>query len=443
MDTLRGRTILGLLCIYPLFAYIGIQYLNTDPNYLAGIIVYALLAELLISKFRSNENLRIPNYLILLGAFTIYLLGVKIFVSDIVANAGLLKYLYRDHFLRATAALLIIENTKFERASINLSLKFIFWTLIIAAGVSIIQIDNPLFFRNGGWLTGGFSTFEAYEKYLSTLGPYYKDDIAPILEGYRYSIYSWISGVSVGMDALALFSILLALQSMSRIKRYVLILASGLISILSSSRWIMLNFVAVFSQRVIGRKQPFLYTFKIMLALAGFAVILVASASFLGIDFNKFMEDRLLSDSANTRFYAFEVFAKVFPHNPIFGTGGADTEEMLALIRGKTSQIHVGWLKLFYYYGLVGGILYIIFLVTLLKHLYLRAKISNYWGSFFALLAFVIANFTLVELNIFYHGILLAILYSRYLSNQEELTSNRKIAHDNQRNYHREIAFGN
>ena len=82
----------------------------------------------------------------------------------------------------------------------------------------------------------------------------------------------------------------------------------------------------------------------------------------------------------------------------------------------------MGWLKLFYYYGIVGGLLYIAFIISLLRHLYKLASVSRYWGSFFAFLAFAIANFTLVELNVFYHGLLLAVIYSRYLSNQEEIT---------------------
>lgn len=423
METIRGRIILGLLCLYPLYAYISLQYLNYDPNHLAGLVIYGLLAELLVTKFRSDENLRIPKYIVLLALFTFYLFAVKIFVSDLVAETGLLKYLYRDNFLRAVAALLIIENTRFERPAIDFSLKFLFWTLMVAAGVSLIQVNNPLFFRYGNWISGNYGSFEAYQKYLETLGPYFIDDVTPIREGYRYSIYSWVSGVSVGMDALAIFSILLAMKSMHFVKRYILILAAGLVSILSSSRWIMLNFIAIFSQRVIGKKYPITYTLKLLFTLVGFISILAISASVMGIDMNKFLQERLLSDSAGTRFYAFEVFGKVFPDHPFFGTGGVDTQKMLALITGKTSQIHVGWLKLFYYYGLVGGLLYIVFIISLLRHLYQLAVTSRYWGSFFAFLAFVIANFTLVELNIFYHGLLLAIIYSRYLSNQEETTT--------------------
>ena len=87
---------------------------------------------------------------------------------------------------------------------------------------------------------------------------------------------------------------------------------------------------------------------------------------------------------------------------------------MERLIRGRTSQIHVGYLKLFYYYGLVGGLLYLAFLASLMNRMWKIARQSNYWGGFFAILAFVVANLTLVELDLFYHGLLLALIFSNH-----------------------------
>jgi hypothetical protein len=438
MDTLRGRMLLILFCLYPIYGYIAVQFFEVDPNYLAGIIIYLAGAELLITKFRNNENLRIPPYLIWLGLFTLYLLFSKILISNLVIETGLLKYLYRDHFLRALVALLIIENTKFDKKAIDLSLKFLFWVIVIAAGVSVIQIDNPLFFRNAEWLKN-FGSAEQYEKYLENLGTYQRSDLDPVKEGYRYSIYSWINDISIGIDAMAIFSILLGIKALPGFKRGILIISAGLISFLSSSRWIMLNFLAIFSQRIIGQKQPFLYAFRLGISLVMILVLLVMAASVLGIDMNQFIQNRLLDESAGTRIYAFEVFGKVFPEHPIFGTGGADTPRMLMLIQGKTSQIHVGWLKMLYYYGIVGGLIYITFIFSMLRHLYKLAIHSRYWGSFFALLAVVLANFTLVELSIFYHGILLAMIFARYLQNQPEISSYHKLQEALSTNYEKQL----
>lgn len=441
MEILRGRIILLMLCLYPLYGYMVVSFLHSDPDYLSGLVIYGLGAELLITKFRNNENLRLPGYLLLLGLFTLYIFISKIFISDVVIETGLITYLYRDGFLRATVTLLIIENTRFDRKALDTSLKVLFWILIAAAGVSIIQIDNPLFFRNGGWLNG-YGSFEQYEQYLQNLGPFYIDDVRPVKEGYRYSIYSWISGISVGLDALAIFSILLGIRTLPKLKRYFLIISAGLVSILSSSRWIMLNFIVIFYQRILGKSNRIFYSLQLIFTLAIILATVALTANFLGVDLNQFFKNRLLDSSAGTRLYAFEVFNKVFYDQPIFGTGGVDTPKMLMLIQGKTSQIHVGWLKLFYYYGLVGGVIYIVFIISLLRYLYQLAITSNYWGSFFALLAFVLANFTLVELSVFYHGILLAMIFSRYLSNQvESSTSSAKSMQYDNRFHHETIVL--
>ena len=66
--------------------------------------------------------------------------------------------------------------------------------------------------------------------------------------------------------------------------------------------------------------------------------------------------------SAGTRILAVYMFLEFFPENPIFGTGGVMKADLVRAIRGRSSQIHVGILSLFYYYGLVGGFIYLFFL---------------------------------------------------------------------------------
>jgi len=417
MDKLRGRLILLLLCIYPIYSYAVVSVLDSDPNYLAGLFIYLLLGELIVTRYRESERISIPVYLNVLGLFVLYVFVSSIFISDTIREIGVLKYFYRDPFLRAWAALLLIENTRFDQKAIAYSLNFLFGILVVAALVSIRQIYDPLFFQNG-IIDGNFRSLAEYQKYLEGLGASQMYDITPIEEGYRYSIYSWTSGISVGMDSLSIFSILLAINNLHKIKRAVLIGSAGFISILSSSRWIMLNFLMIFSQRLIGKANPIFYGVKIIASLALTILLVTQSATYFGFDLNKTIKERLLSESANTRIYAFEVFGKVFPENPIFGTSGTNTDRMKMLIQGKTSQIHVGWLKLFYFYGVVGGLIFIGFVLALLIHLYRLAQRTNYWGSLFAVLGFALANCTLVEFSFFYHGLLLAVLFSRYLKNE-------------------------
>jgi len=417
MNRLRSILILGLLCSYPIYSYLTTTVLGINPNYLLGLIAYLLLAEVLLTKYREDENLVIPGYLILLGLFAAYVFGSSVFISDRFQEVSLIKYLYEDPFLKSFAFIFVLENTRFQKNHIQWALKCLFGVLILAALVTLRQVYDPLFFRSEVIGNAASISFERYSEYVKGLSPFHADDVEFLSEGYRTSIYSWISGISVGLDSLAIFSILFGLREIGRIKRLVLLVCGGFISILSSARWIMLNFILITGQRIVGNKNPLFSGVKWIIGLACIISLVGVSASLVGFDMASFIEKRLLAESAGTRIYAFKVFNQVYLDAPIFGTGGADTQKMLQLIQGKTSQIHVGWLKLLYYYGLVGGLIYAGFILALLKHLYTLARKSQYWGSFFAILAFVVANFTLVELSPLYHGLLLALIFSRYLTN--------------------------
>ncbi|NND08917.1 MAG: hypothetical protein HKN87_21305 [Saprospiraceae bacterium] len=417
MNRLRSILILGLLCSYPLYSYLVTTLLGVNPNYLLGLVAYVLFAEVVITKFREDENLVVPPYLILFGLFALYVFASSLFVADKFQEVSIVKYLYEDPFLKSFAFIFVLENTLFHKGHIRIALQSLFFILIIASLVTLWQVYDPLFLRSE--VVGNMASipFERYSEYVMSLGPDYTEDVEFLAEGYRTSIYSWISGISVGLDSLAIFSILFGINEMGRIKRVIMLVCAGFISILSSARWIILNFLVIVSQRLMGKPSPLFSGLKLLFGLACIIGLVGLSASLVGFNISTFIENRLLAESAGTRIYAFKVFNQVYFDAPIFGTGGADTPEMLQLIQGRTSQIHVGWLKLIYYYGLVGALIYGGFVVSLLRHLYIRAKKSKYWGSFFAILAFVVANFTLVELSPLYHGLLLALIFSRYLTN--------------------------
>ncbi len=418
MDAARSFLLLSLLCLYPAYSYVVRSYVGIDPDYLSGVVIMLFGLHQLVLNYRSDRKLVFPQYLKILSLFALYALATSIFISRQVAETGLVKYLYSDPFVRMLVAMWVIENTHFFERHIRWSLHLLFGMIVVAAVVSIKQIADPLFFTQLD-VPGEFSSIEAYLAFLREHeGISASVDVTHLVGGYRFSIYSWITGISVGIDALAVFSLLFALHNLSAVKRFLLTVCAGLISFLSSARWIMVNFLLICSQHLLGQRNVVWKTLQLagMLSIALLAAYLTGTA--LGIDFGAFVRDRLLSDSANTRLLALEVFQKVFRHQPIFGTGAVDTDAMLLLIQGKSSQIHVGWLKLFYYYGLVGGLLYLAFMATLLHCLYHRARVANYWGSFFAVLSFAIANLTLVEFSLYYHGIFLALVMSRYLSNR-------------------------
>ena len=111
-------------------------------------------------------------------------------------------------------------------------------------------------------------------------------------------------------------------------------------------------------------------------------------------------EGGMLHGSAGTRLLAFEIFGKVFPQHPLFGkgkffrAGGTNDIELQQLLGGRSYQIHVGYLSLLYYYGIIGGGFYLLFMISLAKKLYRDAKLTNMWAPFLCWLMYVVNNMT-------------------------------------------------
>lgn len=402
-----------ILLLYPLFSFIVYEGSGIRPNNVLGLICLVFLILKLLTIYRDGDTLKIPNYIVVFGIFTLYTIISNILLSDEFVEEGAFKYFYSNTFLLTFIAFLVVENLNISSKWINIAIKILGVTLVFAAIVSVIQVMEPLFLIKGKNLIQGMS-YDRIQEYYRLNPEEESGSISRFLAGYRLSIYSYINGLSVGLDALAIFSILLALKQNNWIKTGIWITAAALISFLSSARWIMLNFVIIVSQIIWVGKNKLWNSAKYGLYIIAMLLIMIPIIKYSGIDIQQFKQERLLSRSAYTRILAIEIFSEVYVDAPIFGTGGVDTPEMERLIRGRTSQIHVGYLKLFYYYGLVGGLLYLAFLATLMNRLWKVARKSDYWGGFFAFLAFVIANLTLVELDLFYHGLLLAIIFSNH-----------------------------
>ncbi len=410
-----------ILVFYPFFSFLVYEGTGVNPDYLFGFICLSILLIKLYAIYSAGENLVVPSYIAIFGVFTAYIILSSIFVSDLFIEKGAVKYFYSNSFIMTFVGFLIIENTCFPKKWIKLAIKILGVVLIISAIVSVIQIFEPLFFIKNRSVIEGFS-YDRIAEYYDNNPEEETSSMSRLLDGYRSSIYSYISGLSVGIDTMAIFSLLIALKTKKWVKTALWVIAAALVSFLSSSRWIMVNFLIIGSQNIWISKNKILNTVKYGLYGLTLLVFLVPLLEFSGLDIQRFTEERLTDNSASTRILAFEVFSKVFPDHPVVGTGGVDTQEVQRLLGGRSSQIHVGYLKLFYYYGLIGGLLYLAFLFALLKRMWHMSRSSNYWGGFFAILAFAIANLTLVEFSLFYHGLLLALIFSNHF--YDERTKN-------------------
>lgn len=413
LKQLPERVFFLVLVFYPLFSVIVWEVMGMNPEYVFGFICFGYLTILLYNIYKRGKNLNVPYYILIFTVFTVYTVLSSIFISNEFIEKGAFNYLYSSSIVRTLIAFIIVENTCFSSRQMKFAIKMIGLTLVLAALVSVIQIFEPLFLIKDDDFIQGLSPDRMVE-YYKTNPALETGRIDRTLEGYRLSIFSYMGGISVGIDCIAIFSLLIALKANKWLKMAVWVIAAALVSFLSSARWIMLNFLIVASQQFwYARNQVFIilkYSFYLIVLI----LLLVSATELAGIDIQKFIEERMLDDSASTRVLAFEVFLKVYPDNPIFGTGGVDTEKVRLLLKGRSSQIHVGYLKLFYYYGLIGGLLYLSFLAALLIRMWKIARQSKYWGGFFAILTFAIANLTLVEFSLFYYGLLLALIFSKY-----------------------------
>jgi hypothetical protein len=403
---------LAVLASYPFYAFAASKVLNLFSAKALGLVCILYLIYRCFEIYKTGANIIIPTYLKFFGLFTIYKLLSGIFISELFFLRGI-KYFYSDSIWIAFMALLLVENVRFNEGPIKMSKYIIFGSLLVASVVSVVQISKPLFFLNDELLVQGLSVDRMVDYYTNTPDEM-TGNVSRLMEGYRLSIYSYINELSIGIDTAAILSILLALTPKNVIKQGSATLAAVIVSVLSSSRWIMLNVIIVASQIFWNSKNKIKYFIYFIVISIAIVLLVGLVAKFMGLDIAMFIEERLMSDSAMTRFLAFEVFYEVFPDNPIFGTGGRDTEKMVRLLGGRSSQIHVGYLKLFYYYGLIGGLLYLGFALTLLRRLRKMARQSGYWGGFYAILAFFVANLTLFELSIFYYGPLLAIIFGNH-----------------------------
>ena len=54
-----------------------------------------------------------------------------------------------------------------------------------------------------------------------------------------------------------------------------------------------------------------------------------------------------------------------------------------------------------------------------MKYLYKTAKTHNFWGSYFAMFGFILANLTLVTFSIYEMGLVVALVFNKHFSDIE------------------------
>lgn len=410
---------LAILFIFVVSPFVG--YLSQTFVHRAFITVtipVVFLGTLLLLSFRKHLNFTKEFFALLLyGTYTI--------VSDavLVQKDLNMSYFITNDIFGSVLIFFIIQNTYYWPNYMKWVYKISVIVLIIAFIVTLVQQFGNLFFFVSPDESRNLRVMPAYQTRLP-------------------SIYSWVGPLAILAHCFfPILAIILAQQLKNKSKFvWIFFVIGGIVAFLSKSRFILLNYLLLFLLIPIYRKIQFQSILKFFGLLFILITLLFAVAKHFNFNIDTIVQKRILESdqggitqgNAGTRLLAFEIFGSQFPKNPVFGKGKFHTfdanshdYDLVRALAGRSSQIHVGFLSLFYYYGIVGGGIFIVFLFYAIRDLYKSAKIHHYWGPFFGFIQFVFTNTTSVWLHIYFMGYILCFMFNIYYLNQVEANENK------------------
>jgi len=402
------RFLLVLMAFSPLLGYILRGVYETKIAVLTFFGNAFVLLFVLMILSRGWSKMKFPRYTLPFVLLALYF-GVWDFFNGNVAERGIAIVLFRnDHFF-SLVVLLIIENSTFSKKFIRKLVFLMTITIIPAVVVSMIQATiSPLFMTPDSY----FAENAAY--------------IGNLYEMRPPSIFAYLDFNEVGLSFIPILSLVLGYRMRYHYDRLVtgaLMFLGGLVCFVTNARYIMINFGIFISQTLVGRRMNFKKILRaILIGVTGLLLILFI-LQYIGYDLGTYIQDRILSSSAETRLMAFSLLYKYFPQNPVFGTGVRVGQDLFEEIQGTTSQIHVGYLSLLYQYGVVGGVLTFWVWYILYKDLLKTARMTKFYASFFGFVTFLICNAAMVQYTIYFYGILYLFVFSKHFKDEQQTTT--------------------
>lgn len=407
------RFLVILLVLSPFWAWFTYMLGFAFYNFL---FMYLLLTAIIQWM---SQKIRIPNYFYFLLFFAIY-----VFLSDVFIVQKQFNYFHyftRAPYICTCLAVLVIANMSVTDKDIK-RIIFIFKLLIPIAFIVVLYqqlVDGTFLLPKESSYIESMENAEEYEIRLA-------------------SIFGYLSPVCGGFYLIPLVALILTIYLKNKTNKsiaYILYFIGFILAFLLKSRWILVNMIIVFllffHYRALTVKN-FLFRGGIIFILSFF---ILQGVQYLGVPVRQIWEERVLETdkkgisqkSAGTRILAVQAFVKLFPKHPIFGVGeykygvggyGKNNPDLERFLRNRSSQMHVGILNLFYSYGLLGGLLFFIACVLIIKRFYRTAKLSNQWAPFYGILGMIIANLTLVFFSFYTVGLLLCFVLENYYRNQ-------------------------
>lgn len=392
-----------ILLFTPFFSYLtfGVYGKENFVYYFQLFMVLYAIVFLFYSKF---IKIILPKYVYFLFFYILYIFFWSFF-NGTFEKKGLFFSDLREQ-VAIFLILLLINNIKISDKFIKTAIPIIKLTIIISFIVSVFQFFNPAFLD-----ATPLYRFKYFEKpSIELSNPY---------EFRRLSVFGYTDMNDLGFSFLSLLVILISYLTIQKKKSAFIYYGMGIIvAALSNTRYVIIGALFLILAKW---KIENLTTKDYLKNLAVFTILIVLagiSLQIIGYDLIDWFSVRLFAEqsvSKTTRFGALENFLIFYPKTPFIGTGVHMTAEIaLASKFVGSSQIHVGYLSHLVTYGLFGSFFLFGFWFYLAKDLYQTAKKTNFWGSFFAFLIFLWANFTLVMYSIFFYGLIISLIFDKY-----------------------------
>jgi hypothetical protein len=408
-----NRWVIGTLPYTILFAIILVYQFQSNYYFFLG----ATCVVLFVANLLTNRQFVIHGY-----TFFILLFGIFVIYSNAyVAQNKFIFYneIFKNQYIYAFFVLNIIENTTFSKRQIRRW--FPWFELVVWVSLMVILVQQ---FHDHKFFTTKTALDTMFEKsYLSQS------------EIRLASIFTW-SGVSDLIFYFVPITFFLINYEINRKKVFKAVLYSVLliaVCVLSKARTSMMAAVPflLILQSSYQKKKIGITGRNILIIFLLFSTYI----AFTSIPFlSNILKDRILETSnvdaetrtMHTRWIAVQAFVKCFPDQPILGAGntkyssggkGQWNYKLTSFLAGRSGQIHVGFLDLFYLYGLVGGILFSMFMYLALKKLYKKSIIYNFPSVFWGLMTLPLANIGLVSFNVMSAGLLLSFVLYKNLEN--------------------------
>jgi hypothetical protein len=377
MPSLNRITIslLYLMLLSPLLSYItfGLMGLRSITFYFTIFTFFYGFLFIIIK----GKAIKIPSMIYLLILYSVFL-SIWGFWNEGFERRGIFPVIMNRDITSVFFIIIIIYNTNFSERFIKRSILLIKITVIVAAIVSLIQVVDFSFMDS--------TPIWSKDKLRGTLlGDLYLDR--------RGSIFGYVNQNEMGLS------------------------------------YMLVAFILITFQILIVKKIKISGIFKYIIVITISGFVLIQILSYLGYDFTDWYKIRLFAEGSiqeTTRYKAIENFLLFFPRNVFVGFGGVTDEITAASYAIGSSQIHVGYLAHLVYYGIIGSFFLFGFYFLLAKKLYKTAKLTNYWGSFFAFLVFLWANITLVYFSIFFYGITFALVFDKYFHDRYQFDNLHK-----------------